>query len=281
MRTLIPLLFALLSTSAGAEHMVFGDSGRGWFVFDSATGEARPLAVPSGRSIAGIDISSDGKMVAFTAYDPQAQNTLLFSLNEATRKVERIGNDRGFHSNPRFSPDGRWVYFAHNPEAMGPPGQHGMKAFAQIYRVRTDGTSLEQLTSGRGCHFAPAVSRRLTPLFIHSNCSTERLIKMKSGSDEKRWATEDMAFEETEIDESGEIGFVTAAGRSDTAILKVTSRGGTAELLCRVPRDGIATHRLRFDERQNALFYQARGEVWRKDPVGSPRTVLSLRELKR
>jgi Tol biopolymer transport system component len=81
-----------------------------------------------------------------------------------------IGDTRGYHANPAFDPSGEWVYFAHNPDAVGLPMRHIERAYAQIYRVHLDGSELQKLTNERGCHFAPAPGKNGKLLFVHTQC---------------------------------------------------------------------------------------------------------------
>jgi hypothetical protein len=161
--------------------LVFGND-RDWVLVNARTYSAQRIHVPRDRTANTLTATADGKRVVFSSFDDQAHNVLLFSYEvQAPNDVRRIGDVRGYHSDPAITPDGTWVYFAHHPNAGGPPGQHGEKAYAQIYRAHLDGTGLEAMTNEPGCHFAPNATGRTAAsvFFIHTTCSVERyLVRM-------------------------------------------------------------------------------------------------------
>ena len=92
-----------------------------------------------------------------------------------------IGDSHGYHASPTISPDGEWVFFAHHPSARGHPTAHEAKAYAQIYRVHADGTGLEALTSGNGCHMSPTVSSTGDSL-TSTRTATAAVVRASKGS---------------------------------------------------------------------------------------------------
>src|SRR5579871_3847855 len=128
---------------------VFGETGGGWKAVALPELAVREVPFPPEVKPQHVTASADGHTVFFTAFDSVAQNVLLFRRDwDVAGPARRIGDSRGYHSDPVVSPDGQWVYFAHNPDAHGPAMQHPEKqAYAQIYRVHPDGSGLEALTN--------------------------------------------------------------------------------------------------------------------------------------
>lgn len=155
---------------AAPRYAVFG-SYRNWTLVEMTTAKSERLVLPADVKPRELNVSRDGKLVAFTAYSGDAHTFLLYAWDRSIAHPPRqIGDDRGYHANPVFDRSGTWVYFAHNPDAVGQPMNHEPRAFAQIYRVRLDGTSLTALTNEKGCHFAPEPTKSGKVVYVHSQC---------------------------------------------------------------------------------------------------------------
>ena len=117
-------------------------------------------------------ISADGKSIAFIAMDPDAHSTRLFLWNPGQPQLpaRKIGENLGYYADPRFSPDGAWVYFVHNPNGRGRPTQHLGQAFAQLYRIRANDSGLEALSDTKGCHYAPTPLADGRLYYAHTSC---------------------------------------------------------------------------------------------------------------
>jgi dipeptidyl aminopeptidase/acylaminoacyl peptidase len=91
------------------------------------------------RSVGDAVFSPDGHRIAYTvvSYDrPGRPYPQLWVMDLATQKPARIGTDKDVASNPRWSPDGKWIAF------QGSIGdQHG------LLLVHPDGSDLTTLTS--------------------------------------------------------------------------------------------------------------------------------------
>jgi len=179
----IALLLALLSSSSGTSterprYLLFGTKSLGWIVLEARTRHVDRLHFPAPFVPENVAISSNGEDVVFTAADSAANNVLLFHWNLKRNTPPRsIGDQRGYHADPTISDDARWAYFAHNPFARGPPGEHQAKAYAQLYRVQIDGSGLEALTDERGCHFGPTNATANQLIYLYTTCNGDRTLR--------------------------------------------------------------------------------------------------------
>jgi Tol biopolymer transport system component len=158
---------------ADRRYVAFGTANdrTSWVAVEVRSHAVEKLDIPDGFRPEYVAIASDGHFLVFTAFDHTANNTLLFRLDRTPNaRPVSIGDKKGYHSSPTVSPDGQWVFFAHHPRGRGQPMAHELQAYAQIYRVRSDGTGLESLTSGSGCHVSPTVSRSGDLAYVHSDC---------------------------------------------------------------------------------------------------------------
>jgi Tol biopolymer transport system component len=84
--------------------------------------------------------SSDGKKIAFMKYyngdaDPDNLADIIVMNANGTGKKNLTRNVPGYHAEPAFSPDGRWIAFASTRDGDW-----------EIWKMRTDGTRATQLT---------------------------------------------------------------------------------------------------------------------------------------
>jgi len=137
------------------------------------------------KSVTDADVSPDGQRILITAWSDEAKNTVLFEYDFRTEVVRRRGEAAGFHAAPSYSPDGKWLQFAHHPTLGGPVGMHEARAYAQLFRERADGSSAPaQLTTSDGCHMeSTSLGERV--FFAHSNCRGGRRIEVLSDGKEK------------------------------------------------------------------------------------------------
>jgi len=111
-----------------------------------------PEDVLSIRDIRGLQLSPDGKKVAFEVREPtnpklpqtpRATNIWIVPTDGSAAPHVLISHLTNATS-PRWSPDGRWLAFRSD---RGEPGVDDPKATIQVYLLRTDGDKAEQLTS--------------------------------------------------------------------------------------------------------------------------------------
>lgn len=98
-------------------------------------------------------ISSDGQTLAYVAVEGPAGNKRIniFTIPAAGGPDTRLTDVAYPNDGPEYSPDGRWIYF-NSERAANMPGH------AQCFRMRLDGTGIEQLTSDSRVNWFPHVS---------------------------------------------------------------------------------------------------------------------------
>lgn len=99
--------------------------------------------------VTGGVISPDGSRVAYTDMrweDPESKrNTDLWVVDARTKETRRLTFDKANEGSPRWSPDGRYVYFTANyrrAEEKNPP----FDGKTQVWRIDPDGGEPEALT---------------------------------------------------------------------------------------------------------------------------------------
>lgn len=98
-------------------------------------------------------ISPDGLTLAYVAVEgPAGQKRInLFTIPAAGGPDTRLSDVDYPNDGPEYSPDGRWIYFSSERAAKAP-------GHAQCFRMRPDGTGIEQLTFDERVNWFPHVS---------------------------------------------------------------------------------------------------------------------------
>ena len=98
-------------------------------------------------------ISPDGLTLAYVAIEgPAGQKRInLFTIPAGGGADTRLSDVSYPNDGPEYSPDGKWIYFS-SERAATIPGH------AQCFRMRPDGTGIEQLTFDERVNWFPHVS---------------------------------------------------------------------------------------------------------------------------
>lgn len=98
-------------------------------------------------------ISPDGQTLAYVAVEqPQGERMVnIFTIPAAGGPDTRLSHVTVPNDGPEYSPDGRWIYF-NSERAASRPGH------AQIFRMETDGSNIEQLTFDSRVNWFPHLS---------------------------------------------------------------------------------------------------------------------------
>jgi TolB protein len=98
-------------------------------------------------------ISPDGLTLAYVAVEGPVEKKRIniFTIPAAGGPDRRISDVDYPNDGPEFSPDGMWIYFS-SERAAKVPGH------AQCFRMRPDGTSIEQLTFDGRVNWFPHIS---------------------------------------------------------------------------------------------------------------------------
>ena len=98
-------------------------------------------------------ISPDGKTLSYVAIEgqPGHKRINMFTIPAAGGPDTRLSDVSYPNDGPEYSPDGKWIYFSSERDATQP-------GHAQCYRMRPDGTGIEQLTHGERVNWFPHAS---------------------------------------------------------------------------------------------------------------------------
>lgn len=95
-------------------------------------------------------VSPDGKTLSYVAIEgPEGKRRInMFTIPSAGGPDTRISDVSYPNDGPEYSPDGKWIYFNSERDATQP-------GHAQCYRMRPDGTGIEQLTHNERVNWFP------------------------------------------------------------------------------------------------------------------------------
>lgn len=98
-------------------------------------------------------ISPDGKTLTYVAVEaPKGEQMAnIFSIPAVGGTDTRLTNITVPNDGPEYSPDGRWIYFNSELAAQKP-------GHAQLFRMQTDGSGIEQLTFDNRVNWFPHAS---------------------------------------------------------------------------------------------------------------------------
>lgn len=98
-------------------------------------------------------ISPDGATLAYVAVEGEGEGRRIniFTIPSGGGPDRRLSDIAAPNDGPEFSPDGAWIYF-NSERAADRPGH------AQIFRMRPDGTGVEQLTFDDRVNWFPHIS---------------------------------------------------------------------------------------------------------------------------
>ncbi|WNG48196.1 hypothetical protein F0U60_31720 [Archangium minus] len=247
----------------GPRHAVFGQE-LVWTIVDVHSRDLRRVRFAPEFNPTSVAITPDGQWLVFTSYDPSVQNTLLFKWDGLpTSKPMRIGDERGYHAEVAVSHDGKKAYFAHHPLAGGPPGQHEMKASAQLYEVGLDGSNLRALTSGQGCHIGPTSPHAGRLFFVHTPCDGRRflsVVELSSGKVVDHPVSE-WRVGEVSLSPDGRRLLLTSTGSDRTRIIEMDVSSRKASVLLEVEHDS-STLKPQYGIDSTQILFQNQGAIW-------------------
>jgi Tol biopolymer transport system component len=99
-------------------------------------------------------VSPDGETLAYVGYEKSAEGqvvTTICTMPAAGGPIRELTDAKCFVDGPEFSTDGKWIYF--NSEAAATQPGH-----AQLFRMRPDGSGMEQMTHDERVNWFPHFS---------------------------------------------------------------------------------------------------------------------------
>ena len=276
MNTILTLSFAFAVAQPAApqsDRMLFGH-GEHWVLLDGKGTLVKQMATFSGLKATDAAISPDGTAIVLTARNTDAQNELLYLWNQDPPSLRLLGRDRGYHAQPRFSRDGKWVVFGHNPNKGGRPGQHWPGANSQLYRIRPDGSRMEVLTDTVGCKLSPATEDGFEIFYIHSSCDIGTAIAtLRAGGSERRLTGFEAKFDELTLTDDPNIQ-VVVENRVEGLAFYALRRSHLHPIA--YFEQGTAPARPQWSRTEKAIFFQSSDAVWRLNLQGRVTKVLDL-----
>ena len=128
-----------------------------WAIYAVAIEGGTPRRVSNAHGTAPLHflhgISPDGTTLSYVAIEgPEGNRRInIFTIPAAGGPDTRL-SDVGYpNDGPEYSPDGKWIYFSSERDATEP-------GHAQCYRMRPDGTGIEQLTHDERVDWFPHIS---------------------------------------------------------------------------------------------------------------------------
>ncbi len=136
--------------------LVFNNGGALWRI--AATGGTQPEKIPTG-DVRGVNndhvLSPDGRTLAYVGVEAVGKNVWgrldLYTIPAGGGADRRLTDTPAPDDGPEYSPDGKWLYF--NSELNAQVSGH-----AQCYRMKPNGTGIEQLTRDERVNWFPHVS---------------------------------------------------------------------------------------------------------------------------
>ena len=128
-----------------------------WHIYRAplAGGTARRITNDDGRLHFLHGVSPDGTTLAYIGLTADAEGNWsppnVFTIPAAGGGDVQLTDDEFPDDGSEYSPDGQWIYF-NSERARTVPGH------AQLFRMRPDGTGIEQLTSDERVNWFPHVS---------------------------------------------------------------------------------------------------------------------------
>lgn len=241
--------------SAERRPVMFGDR-ENWLVMDASTYSVERISYPV-ANISNVAVSPDASQFVFIAPEPTMRDDALWVWRRGEPKAKILESQGGRYSDPVFDPDGRWIYYSHTAST----GQrHMFGTYAQIFRIRPDGSGREQVTNEAGCHFGATFSGT-SLAFIHSSCTGNCTLKrMRSPMAPKVIASPAGTIDEVTVSADGQT-VVYVVGQPDGILLRTARAGGESKTLAELAR---RASRLRpaFGASDQEILFQNDGFVW-------------------
>lgn len=239
-------------------YLAFGPRGSEWILLEVASRRIERVTLPV-RDIDGLAVSADGLRFAYVAQTPGNTSGVWF-WERGAAAPRLIESGAGRYSDPVIAPDG-WIYFARSPvNGRG----HAFGTYAQVFRVRSDGTGLTQITDENGCHFGVSFTRRGQLHYIHTSCTGHSWVERTgpTKSPEILVAVAGRLAEATTSPEGRSILFVSED--PDSFVVKEVRDTSPPRFLFAIDR-GMRRVRIAYGRDRNEILYQQGGKIWALD----------------
>lgn len=256
----------------------------GGFLVLSRSGEViEKVRRPGGMEPTHLSVSPDGSRYVFTAKPPEGTQPLLYRLERGEAKPTLLAFRGGFHAQPTFTNDGAWVFFIYHPTKdteWGIPatvGEMEDRMYGQIYKVKVDGSGLEQVTTSRGCKLFPDARDSKTVAYTHTNCGATSMLELTTG--QRVEAVLPMSTLRPHLPRLSSDGKKLATARltADEVQLLVCVAKKCSQIGA-VPHDAEPTQLAWVDD-DSAVLVAVGPSIWRVETTGARREHLKLFEV--
>lgn len=257
------LIAAVEALAAGPQptasrYLAFGPRGSEWILLDVASRRVERITLPA-ADIDGLAVSSDGTRFAYVGPAPDGKPAVWFwKRGDAVPRL--IESGAGKYSDPAFAPDG-WIYFSRSPvNGRG----HAFGTYAQVFRIRADGTGLEQITDEDGCHFGVSFTRRGRLQYIHTSCKAQSWIERASqpARPEILVAVAGSLAEAVASPDGRSVLFVS--DEPDSFVIQEATGKARPRFLFAIDRR-MRRVRVAYGRNGNEILYQQGGRIWSLD----------------
>lgn len=143
-------------SAAGDLYAVPFEGGEPWRISNEHPAESRLTYWLHG-------ISPDGKTLVYTGARKVGNDAWalvdIYTIPAKGGPEVNLTSSKPYDDGPEFSPDGRWIYFNSERDATKRGGSPNYRmAEAHLYRMRPDGTGIEQLTHDDRVNWFPHLS---------------------------------------------------------------------------------------------------------------------------
>lgn len=239
-------------------YVVFGSRGPQWLLLDVTSRRVERIRLPA-EEIEGLAVSADGMRFAYTKRSADNKPGIWFwQRGDAAPRL--IESGAGQYSDPALAPDG-WIYFSRSPVNGR---SHMFGTYAQVFRIRADGTGLEQITDENGCHFGVSFTRRGRLQYIHSSCTAQSWIERvgRATKPEILVAVAGSLAEAVASPDGRSVLFVS--DEPDSFVVKEATRKRPPRFLFAIDR-GMKRARVAYGRDVNEILYQQGGKIWSFD----------------
>lgn len=125
--------YNLLSWGGKGEHIIYQDNHLNLFAFDVESGKHRKIATDNRRGDVGVSQSADGRWLAYTVAGANYFNRVMIYDFEGGETFA-VTDGLSHASDPAFSPDGKYLYFAASTNSG--PSQVGLDMSTQERPLR-------------------------------------------------------------------------------------------------------------------------------------------------
>jgi WD40 repeat protein len=249
-------------------YVAFGPQGSDWLLVEVASRRVERITLPA-KEVDGLAVSSDGMRFAYVA--PAGNTKGVWSWKRGDAAPHLVESGAGKYSDPAIAPDGS-IYFSRSPVNGR---SHTFGTYAQVFRVRPDGTGLQQITDENGCHFGVSFTRRGQLQYIHTSCTAQSWVERvgQTAAPEILVAVVGSLAEATASPDGRSVLFVSDEPDS-FVVHEVTGRNAPRVLFALDRR--MRRVRVAYGRNKDEVLYQQGGKVWVLDH-GS-RTMLAAME---